>query len=172
MASELRTWLEKDHRQIEGLLAMATAAADFDVGSFSRARARLMRHIAIEEKIVFRAMRDVDGLEAEHPAVLAALRQARIDHAAITTLLVPRPDAALVAELIALLGPHNVLEEADDGLYAQCDALLGAACERLLFEVKAYPAVAVRDYVDDDTMIRTAADARRKAERLRSTMSW
>ena len=174
MHSALRRWLEEDHRGIEALLdaAQDDRAKPLDVRPFEIARERLMRHIGIEEKIVFLAVRNLPDVDVTAPGVLAQLRDARVDHAAITTLLVPKPDHALVDELRTLLGPHNVLEEAEDGLYARCDDLLGAVADDLLNAARAYPPVAVKAFVDDDRLPRTAAVAREKAERLRATISW
>jgi hypothetical protein len=51
----LVNWLIRDHEGIAELLARADSGGELDVPAFELARARLLRHIAIEEKILFPA---------------------------------------------------------------------------------------------------------------------
>ena len=48
----------------------------------------------------------------------------RLDHGALTALLVPSPTAKVVAAIQAILKLHNPLEEDPGGMYDQCDDLL------------------------------------------------
>ncbi|MGZ3405282.1 MAG: hemerythrin domain-containing protein, partial [Polyangia bacterium] len=109
----LRRYMTDDHQRLDALLDRATAdAGHFDAEAFERFRAGLLRHIGIEEKILLRDARQRRGGE---PLPVAA--RLRVEHAAIASLLVPTPDAALAGEIRQLLEAHNVLEEADGGLY-------------------------------------------------------
>src|SRR5689334_13067398 len=92
--------LTEDHRRLRSLLAPAVSQP-FDTGAFEAFRAGLLRHIGIEEKLLFPEVRRRLG----HP--LEATLRLRIEHAALTSLLVPTPDAALAAELEALLDVHD-----------------------------------------------------------------
>lgn len=83
----------------------APSAANIDMGAYAEFRRGLLRHIAIEEKILFPAARRARG-----GAPLDRARELRIDHAAITSLLVPTPDGALCAELADLLTSHDAKE--------------------------------------------------------------
>ena len=117
MATTIRDWLEIDHRRLERLLDDSDREGQFDAASFAAFRARLLRHIGIEEKIVFAAVRDALGQP------MSRARQIRVEHAAIASLLVPAPDLALVGELRALLRAHDELEEGRDGVYAETGLL-------------------------------------------------
>src|SRR5512139_2202465 len=101
--------LSDDHARLDGLLSASVARADaFAREPFDAFRAGLLRHIAIEEKILFPAVRETDA----DAATLALLRRLRVDHGALASLLVPTPSRALVSELRIILAPHDALEDA------------------------------------------------------------
>jgi hypothetical protein len=161
----LGTHLAMDHRAMDVLLELATgrdASGAINVDAFERFRARLLRHIAIEEKLLFPAARRAGA----GPALLERLQRLRVEHAAITTLLVPTPDAALVDELRRALRPHDAVEEAPGGVYQECEALIGDGCDALLQQVLAYPPVKVARHVDGRGLVRTMAEALARAERM------
>lgn len=113
MTGPIERELTADHRRLEQLLERAVAdAACFDHAAFEQFRAGLLRHIGIEEKILLPDARRRRGGE---PLLVA--RALRIDHAALASLLVPTPDAALVSEIRSVLATHNGLEEGEGGLY-------------------------------------------------------
>lgn len=123
-------FLEREHAEMERLLA---------AGAFDEFRQLLLRHIAIEEKLLLPAAREARGGE---PLPVAA--QLRRDHAELARLLVWTLDAASIADIRALLARHNPLEEGPDGLYAECERLLGAeGSQRLLERARAMPKVKV-----------------------------
>lgn len=157
--------LAMDHRAMDVLLDRASRGdpgGPLDLDAFEQFRARLLRHIAIEEKLLFPAARRAGA----GPALLERMQRLRVEHAAITTLLVPTPDAALVAELRRALGPHDIVEEAPGGVYDQCEALIGDGCDALLQQVLAYPPVKVARHVDRRDSVRTLAEALARAERM------
>ena len=86
-------------------------------------------------------------------------RRLRVDHGAITSLLVPTPSQAIAAELRSILGPHDTAEEEPGGLYEACDALLAFRAEELVARMAAYPPVKVSRYQDGPNVHRTAASA-------------
>jgi hypothetical protein len=146
--------LAGDHDRLDELLRRATATPGrLEREPFDLFRAGLLRHIALEEKILFREVRAAGG------QLGPLLRRLRVDHGAISSLLVPPPTPELVQELRSILGPHNELEEAPDGLYARCDALLAPHAARLLDEMRSYPPVKVAGYRDGPRVLRTAAAA-------------
>ena len=137
----LRAYLVEEHRAIDGLLARASGpgpAGPIDLAAYEELRARLLRHIAIEEKLVFPAARRAGG-----QAIAARTHRLRVEHAAITTLLVAPPDAALIGELRRALEPHDAAEEGPGGVYDECESLLGDAWVDLLAQARAYPPVKV-----------------------------
>lgn len=149
--------LAEDHARLDGLLARAVATPGALAREpFDAFRAGLLRHIALEEKILFRAVREARGGEP-----LAIFQRLRIDHGALASLLVPTPTPELVGEIRSILVPHNGIEEEAGGLYETCDALLAARAGEIVDAMRAYPPVKVAAYADGPRVLRTAADALR-----------
>src|SRR5690606_1000117 len=105
-------YLLRDHQRLRALLERARAADPLDEEAFAAFRAGLLRHIAIEEKLLWPAARRARG---DRP--LEQARALRIEHAALGSLLVPTPDAALCDEIRSLLGAHDAREEGEGGVY-------------------------------------------------------
>jgi hypothetical protein len=161
-AGPITRHLTEDHARLDALLAASAP----DDGGFARApcdafRAGLLRHVALEEKILFPALREAGA----GPELLALLRRLRVEHGALASLLVPTPSRALVGELRTVLGPHDRTEDAAGGLYDRCDALLAARAAELVARMQSYPAVKVAAYADGPRVLRTAADALAASER-------
>src|SRR5512138_950267 len=157
-AGPITAYLSEDHARLDALLSASVAAeADLAREPFDAFRAGLLRHIALEEKILFRALRDA----SVDDAILALLGRLRVDHGALASLLVPTPSRPLVAELRLILGPHNAVEDERGGLYERCDALLAGRAAELVERMRAYPPVRVAAYNDGPRVLRTAADALR-----------
>jgi hypothetical protein len=98
----------------------------------------------MEEKVVFVAARRARG---GRPVDLAA--RLRVDHGAITALLVPTPTPAIVANLLSVLVPHNRREEDAGGAYDECDEALGLTeAARLAAELEAFPEPPLKPYND------------------------
>jgi hypothetical protein len=141
----IHTFLADDHVRLRALLARATAdPAHIEVASYREFRAGLLRHIAMEEKVLFRDARDRRNGEP-----LPVTIQLHADHAAIASLLVPSPTHALLATIHDILVEHDPLEEGPDGLYAQCERLAGAEIEDVLARMHAIPAVRSATHVDE-----------------------
>jgi Hemerythrin HHE cation binding domain len=137
MSGPITTFLAADHRRLEQLLARATAAGDaIDLGPYAEFRTGLLRHIAMEEKVLLPA---AQRLRAGAPLPLAA--RLRADHGAIAALLVPPPTPAVVAALRAVLERHNGVEEGAGGLYEVCDLLVAAEADAIVAALRDVPAV-------------------------------
>jgi len=145
MPGPLHRFFSEDHRRLHALLERAVAEPGrVDHAPFAEFRAGILRHIGMEEKVLFTAAREARGGE---PLPLAA--RLRVDHGAIAALLVPTPTPTLVAELVSVLSPHNRREEDPGGAYDGCDAALGtAAAEALVDELRAFPGVPLKPYND------------------------
>lgn len=145
MNGPLYGFFAADHRRLTGLLRRATDGdGPVDLRFFGEFRSGLLRHIGMEERMLFTAARAARGGE---PLPIAA--RLRIDHGAIAALLVPTPTRPLVARLLSLLSPHNEREEELDGAYDACDEALGrAAAEELVRELKAFPDPPLKPYND------------------------
>jgi hypothetical protein len=140
--------MTEDHVRLEGLLASATRCEPWNLHAYAEFRAGLLRHIAIEEKILLPAAE-----RARHGTPLEIAAQLRLDHGAIAALLVPTPSPAIVATLRQVLGRHNEVEEGPEGFYATCDRLLDRDVRSILGEIAAYPAVAVSPHNDGATVM-------------------
>lgn len=147
-------FLTRDHERLDALLAKATSdPARFDYDSYAELREGLLRHIAIEEKIL---MPEAKRRLGEQPPGFAAIR---LEHSAIALLLVPTPDHALMAEIRSILEAHNPREEGPEGLYAFCEGLVGEEAEALLERARNAPKVPVAMHYDGPRSHRTAASA-------------
>ena len=135
--------LTGDHTRLDGLLRAATRGEPVDLEAYAEFRRGILRHIAIEEKLLLPAAQ-----RARNGVALEIAARLRLDHGAIAALLVPTPTPAIVATLRFILGRHNEIEEGSDGLYATCDSLLAGDAEPLVVQMAEYPAVAVSPHND------------------------
>lgn len=154
-------YLIGDHARLHQLLSQACGGPSLVQAAFAEFRAGLLRHIGIEEKLLFPAVRDALGGIA-----LASALELRADHAAIASLLVPTPDLALASELADLLARHDRVEECPEGVYEQCENILGEARSRALAQrAISTGEVPVAAHYDGPTVHRTAASALAAAKR-------
>jgi len=143
MDGTIAAYLTDDHARLDGLLAAAERRAPMDLDAYAAFRRGLLRHIAIEEKLLLPAVeRARDGVPLDITTRL------RLDHGAIAALLVPTPTPAIVTTLRHILGRHNEAEEGPDGLYATCDAVLTCEVDALVAAMAAHPPVAVSPHND------------------------
>lgn len=154
-AGALRRMLSDDHARLDALLTRAVAdPARFDEAAFAEFRRGLLRHIAIEEKVLLPdARRRREGVALEYAARL------RVDHGALASLLVPTPDAALVGEIRSILREHDPIEEGPGGLYETCEALAGDELDALIARARAVPEVPAARHFDGQGVHRLAATA-------------
>ena len=147
-ADSIATYLTADHHRLDALLTAAARCRPMDLGRYSEFRRGLLRHIAIEEKLLLPAAQ-----RARHGMPLDVAERLRLDHGAIAALLVPTPTPAIVATLGRILGSHNVIEEGPDGLYVACDRLLASEVAPLVAAMEAFPAVKVSPHNDSPAVM-------------------
>lgn len=152
-------YLVDDHCHLHALLDVADSEP-FDAEAYAAFRAGLLRHIGIEEKILFPATRRRLGRPLERAGRL------RVEHAALTSLMVPSPDRALCAEIRGLLARHDAQEEGPEGVYAECEAALGEESNALYARAHDQKQVPVSRYYDGPEAHRTAASALASAEKI------
>ena len=158
-AGVLTEFLVEDHRRLDGLLQAAVAhPGTVDERAYAQFRARLLRHIGMEEKILLPAVQRQRGGE---PLPLAA--RLRLDHGALAALLMPTPTAAILTTIQGILVEHNVLEEGAAGLYETCDALAGPETEPILAALRAAPEVKVMPYNDNPAVMNAVRRALERA---------
>jgi hypothetical protein len=144
MARAIEMLMSEDHARLDRLLARSQRPdGTIDAAAYGDFRGGLLRHIAMEEKVLLPFARTRNG-----GAPLAIAAALRADHGKIAKLLVPTPTPALCDELRTLLGAHNALEEGPRGLYATCDALAGDDVSDVLARLRALPEVPVAPHYD------------------------
>jgi hypothetical protein len=151
MQGPLHRFFSADHRRLDALLKSSIdEPGHVDLAPFGEFRAGILRHIGMEEKVLFVAARRARGGE---PLELAA--RLRVDHGAIAALLVPTPTPAIVADLLSVLVPHDRCEEEPGGVYDACDEALGPAeAEGLAQELQVFPELPLKPYNDSPEVTR------------------
>jgi hypothetical protein len=139
MPGQLYQYLAHDHDQLEDLLSRAAKKADMmDTQPYSEFRKGLLRHIAMEEKIVLPTIAQLQG-GAQAPIA----DRIRLDHGALAALLVPPPTASIIATIRSILQVHNALEEQEGGLYQLFEQLAASNSDTLLEKLRSAPEVPV-----------------------------
>jgi hypothetical protein len=163
MAGPIQEFFKADHDRLDALAQRAGAdPVRFDREAFDAFRDGLLRHMGMEEKILFPTIRKAAARPgAEIPA--SYLRRFRIEHAALASLLVGTPTAELLLEIQSILTKHNRAEEEPGGLYERCDATLGSDAEAVIARLRAYRGPRLRPYQDHPRVLRRAEDAMRLA---------
>jgi hypothetical protein len=140
----LHRLLADDHVRLDALLGRAAVTPGrIDAEPYAEFRRGLLRHIAMEEKVLLPAAQRLNGGEP-----LPVARRLRLDHGAIAALLVPTPTPATVAALRGILAAHNTIEEGPGGLYDTCERLAAGELDELVARLEATPAVPVAAYSD------------------------
>jgi len=137
-------FLADDHARLDVLLQRAFADPDqIDLHAYSEFRSGLLKHIAMEEKVLLPAAQQAQDGE---PLPVAA--KLRIQHGALAALLVPSPTCAIGAALRAILKDHNPLEEASGGVYEVCERLAGSQAGTMLAKLQSYAKIKLAPHKD------------------------
>jgi hypothetical protein len=128
MNGPLHQFFTSDHRGLEELLDKATEKpGEIDMTYYGRFRTGLLTHIKMEENILFTAAQKARG---GIPLPIAA--KLRLDHGALTALMVPPPSQTIIKAVRHILEKHDILEEESGGMYDACDALTHNDVDELL----------------------------------------
>jgi hypothetical protein len=128
----ISSYLEDDHRRIERFLENSPE-------QYPEFRAALARHIGMEEKILFPAIRNLAGVQQLH-----------LDHGALVSLLVPTPTTAILNAIRSILDRHNLIEEGPAGIYRQFERLASPdEADRILAKLQSAPPVPMNPHVDN-----------------------
>lgn len=131
-----------DHRRIERILEEATVDKDnVNLEKYHHFRVGLLTHIKMEEKILFVAAQKANGGE---PLPLQA--KLRLDHAALTSLLVCYPTPDVIKVIDHVMEEHDILEEEEGGMYEACEQLTQHETQQLLEELKSVTPVPVHPF--------------------------
>jgi len=155
MATELHEFLSRDHGRLDALLVRCIETVDPE--AYDEFRRGLLRHIGIEERVLFPLLR-------ASRAMTEVEQQLHRDHAALAALLVPPPSRAEIVQIAAILEPHNELEERAGGMYERVEELSGTELAALMTRVHAFPPVRVAPHADSPIVRTSIAQLIRKAE--------
>ncbi len=133
-------YLEADHERLHALLDAARAEG-IPREPYDAFRRGLLRHIGIEEKLLFPEARKA-GATIPHDARL------RKDHGRLTALLVPTPTEAILAEIAGILAAHDPLEDGPHGVYAACEHAIGQGVGTLAAKMAQFPEPPLRPNYD------------------------
>lgn len=142
MNKPLYNFFTTDHRRIEELLNRAIKDPDdINMQAYHQFRTGLLKHIKMEEKILFPAAQRANG---GIPLPLAA--KLRLDHGALTSLMVVPPTKQVITVLMHVLEQHDLLEEQPGGMYDVCEKLAEAETHALLQQLAAVTEVPVQPF--------------------------
>jgi hypothetical protein len=149
MSDSIRSFLTRDHDRLGALLECAEAGGgSIDRAAYDEFRAGLLRHVAMEEKVLLPAAQKASG---GTPLPVAA--ELRLQHGAIAALLVPSPTQRIIGLLRRVLAAHNRIEEGPEQLYATCEKLLRGEMDAIMERLRATPEVPVAAYNDGPHVI-------------------
>jgi len=128
----LYDFFSRDHRRIERIFEEATADKNkVDLEKYRQFRIGLLTHIKMEEKILFAAAQKANGGK---PLPLQA--KLRLDHGALTSLLVCFPSPEVIHMIDHIMEQHDILEEQQGGMYEACEKLTQRETQQILEDLK------------------------------------
>jgi iron-sulfur cluster repair protein YtfE (RIC family) len=138
MHGPLYNFFAEDHRRLDDLLTLAESRVhEYDMNAYGQFRNGLLKHIKMEETLLFPSLeKSRRGVYTERMAKL------RLDHGALTALLVPPPSSTIINALRFILTGHNQREEELEGLYDLCDEFVQNP-EAVLRKIELMPGVPV-----------------------------
>lgn len=159
MDNQIYQFFTNDHRRIELLLEKATEDVNnIDMDYYHSFRTGLLKHIKMEEKILFPAAQKANG---GTPLSLAS--KLRLDHGAITSLMVVPPDPGVIKVLRHVLEKHDILEEQPGGMYDMCESLTTGETQNILDQLSKVTEVPVQQYNKADYALGAAKRALERA---------
>lgn len=159
MNKPLYNFFTNDHRRIEGLFEKAIEKSpEIEPDYYQRFRTGLLRHIKMEEKILFPAAQKANGGQP-----LPLMGKLRLDHGALTSLMVVYPTPEVIKVLIHVLEKHDFLEEQPDGMYDLCEKLTHEETESLLQQLEKTTEVPVHPFNNADYALGAAKRAMERA---------
>lgn len=155
MNKPLYDFFTNDHRRIEDLLVKATEkGGDIENEYYHQFRTGLLKHIKMEEKILFPAAQKANG---GVPLPLAA--KLRLDHGAITALMVVPPTPDVIKVIWHVMEIHDKLEEEPGGMYDVCEKLAKEETQAILKELENTTEVPVHPHNRADYALKAARNA-------------
>lgn len=165
--ASIARFLTEDHRRLEQLLDRAgRQGGEIDAVPYEEFRAGLLRHIGMEEKILFPAIQRAQQGQADSvlvPSLASSLARLRLEHGALAALLMPSPTSTILATIREILQRHDEIEESPGGPYEAGDHLLGKEAAQILAALRAAPTVNVMSHSDSPAVTTTLRRALARA---------
>ncbi|GIK22661.1 MAG: hemerythrin domain-containing protein [Ignavibacterium sp.] len=159
MNKPLYNFFTADHRRIESLFDKATENPnEIDVELYHQFRTGLLKHIKMEEKILFPAAQ-----KANNNAPLPLQPKLRLDHGALTALMVVPPTPDVIKVIRHIMEKHDLLEEEPGGMYDVCEKLTEAETQNLLEQLQNTTEVPVHPHNKADFALQAAKNALSRA---------
>lgn len=131
MNKPLYQFFTEDHHRIDKLLNKATEQpGEMEMNYYHQFRTGLLRHIKMEEKTLFPAAK-----KANQTLMQKLIPRYRLEHGALTALMVPPPTSSLIKVIKYVLKKHDMAEEEAGGLYDVCEALTQNQTQELLIQL-------------------------------------
>ena len=131
MNKPLHQFFTQDHHRLEKLLNKATEqSGEIEMKYYHQFRTGLLRHIKMEEKTLFPAAK-----KADLTIMNKLIPRYRLEHGALTALMVPPPTLSLIKVIRYVLEKHDLAEEEPGGLYDVCEALTHGQTQELLVQL-------------------------------------
>jgi len=159
MNGRIYNFFTDDHRRLESILVAAeTNPGNYNAELYAQFRSGLLKHIKMEETILFPALRASNSEKSN-----ALIAQLRLDHGALTSLMVPPPSPTVIRAVKYILERHNVLEEESNGMYDLCEALSDETKTDLLSKLEKTTEVPVLPHKSDSYIVSAVERAMAKA---------
>lgn len=155
MNQTIREFFTQDHRRLEDILEKAIEnIPEIKMDLYGDFRIGLLTHIKMEEKIFFLAAQ-----KANNNTPLPFATQLRLEHGAITALLVPTPTKEIVKVLMKVLDIHDEVEEKHGGMYEACENITQEETEKILEQLQSVTPVPVHPHNDAPIALEAAKRA-------------
>ena len=142
----IHRYLADDHDRLGTLLDRALGQADdIETDSYEAFRSGLLRHIGLEEKLLFPSARRMGDAR-----ILEMVDRLHREHAVFAAMLVPKPTAKVLGQMRDLLAHHNAREESTGGLYEVAELIAGENSDALAAELRAGPMARVAPHFDTE----------------------
>lgn len=159
MNKVLYDFFTNDHRRLEKILEDATQDKEqVDLDKYHQFRVGLLTHIKMEEKILFVAAQKANGGE---PLPLQA--KLRLDHGALTSLMVCVPTPEVIKAINFILEKHDILEEEAGGMYEACEKLTENETQQILSDLRKVTLVPVHPFNEAPYVIDVAKRSMERA---------
>lgn len=148
-----------NHARLDRLLEQAMAEPGLiDPAPLDGFRRGLLKHIAMEEKILLPAAQRLSGGQPLEVAI-----RLRLEHGAIAALLVPSPSPRIINALRIILAAHNQIEEGPGGMYEICDRIAGKEADEIIERLRTAPEVPAAPHNDGPKVMPAARRALARA---------